>query len=137
MTATVAAAFAWNVEVNTLLNQVGVCQLSSDATQWYWMVSGSGAQAAVACGTALGAPAGNSTTAWELAIFAPNGVANTYYLQLTNITTGANITRTVTGAAAVCPQSTTLLGWTAWATNNTTALSVSIDLCSLYFETDN
>lgn len=134
MTAT-TAAFT-NVEVSTLLNNVGICQLSTDATQWYWQGAGSVAQTPVAVGTSVGAPGGNSTTAWELAIFAPNGVANTYYLQLTNITTGAVASRTMTGAAAALPQSTTLLSWNAWATNNATAAAVGIDLCSLYIETD-
>ncbi|TAL14765.1 hypothetical protein EPN95_01815 [Patescibacteria group bacterium] len=134
MTAT-TSAFA-NVEVNTLLNQVGICQLSTDATQWYWTGAGSVAQTATAVGTAIGAPGGNSTTAWELAIFAPNVTANTYYVQLTNITTGVVATKTFTGAATVIPQSTMLLAWNAWATNNATALAVGIDLCSLYIETD-
>lgn len=134
MTAT-TGAFT-NVEVSTLLNLVGVCQLSTDATQWYWIGAGSATQTPIAIGTSLGAPGGNSTTAWELAIFAPNGNANTYHLQLTNITTGAVATRTMTGAATVIPQSTTLLSWNAWATNNATAAAVGIDLCSLYIETD-
>jgi hypothetical protein len=135
MTATTGALT--NVEVNTLLNLVGVCQLSTDATQWYWIGAGSSAQAAVAIGTAIGAPAGSSTTAWELVIYAPNGTANTFYLQLTNITTGAVAMKTYTGTATVIPQSTTLLSWNGWATNNATALAVGIDLCSLYVETDN
>jgi len=134
MTST-TSAFA-NVEVSTLLNNVGICQLSTDATQWYWQNAGSVAQTPVPIGTTIGAPGGNSTTAWELAIFAPNGVANTYFLQLTNITTGVVATTTMTGAAAVIPQSTTLLAWNAWATNNATALATGIDLCSLYIETD-
>jgi hypothetical protein len=134
MTAT-TAAFT-NLEPSSLLNVVGICQLSNDATQWYWQGAGSSAQAAVAIGTAVGAPGGNSTTAWELAIFAPNGVANTFSLQLTNVTTSAVATITLTGAAAVIPQSTTLLTWNGWATNNATAASVGIDICSLYIETD-
>jgi hypothetical protein len=129
-------AFA-NAEVTTLLNHVGICQLSTDATQWYWKFAGSSTQTGVAVGTGIGAPGGNSTTAWELAIFAPNGIANTYYMELTNLTTWTKATYTVTGAATVCPQSTTLLAWNAWATNNATALAVGIDLCSLYIETDN
>lgn len=134
MTAT-TAAFS-NVEPSTLLNFVGVCQLSTDATQWYWAGAGSSAQTPVAVGTAIGAPGGNSANAWELAIFAPNGVANTYNLQLTNITTGVVATTTFSGATALVPQSTTLLSWNAWATNNATAAAVGIDLCSLYVETD-
>jgi hypothetical protein len=130
------AAFT-NVEVSTLLNQIGIMQLSTDATQWYWIGSGSAAQTPTAIGTAIGAPGGNSSTAWELAIFAPNGTANSYNLQLTNITTGATISTTLTGAGTVVPQSTTLLSWNSWATNNATALAVGIDICSLYIETDN
>jgi hypothetical protein len=126
-----------NVEVNTLTNLVGICQLSTDPNQWYWYNAGSAPQTATAVGTGVGAPGGNSTTAWELAIYAPNGTANTYYLELDNITTGVSATTTVTGAATVCPQSTTLLAWNGWATNNATAAAVGIDLCSLYVETDN
>lgn len=125
-----------NVEITTLMNLVGICQLSTDATQWYWYGAGSSAQSAVAIGTGIGAPGGSSTTAWELAIFAPNSVANTYYLQLTNISSGVTASRTFSGSASVVPQYTTLLAWNAWATNNTTALAVGIDLCSLYIETD-
>jgi len=126
-----------NVEISTLTYKVGVCQLSTDATQWYWYNSGSSVGTPVAVGTGIGAPGGNSATAWELAIFAPMGVANTYYLELTNVTTGVKATTTITGASTAIPQSTVLLAWNAWATNNTTALAVGIDLCSLYIETDN
>lgn len=126
-----------NVEISTLTYKVGICQLSTDATQWYWYNSGSLVGTPVAVGTAIGAPGGSSIRAWELAIFAPMGIANTYYLELTNVTTGVKATTTMTGAATVVPQSTTLLAWNAWATNNTTALAVGIDLCSLYIETDN
>ena len=82
-----------NVEPNTLTNTIGVGQLSTDATQYYWIQGGNSAQTAVAIGTSLGAPAGNSTTAWELAIFSPASVANTFYLHLTNLSTGATATR--------------------------------------------
>lgn len=126
-----------NVSPDTLTNSIGVGQLSTDATQWYWIQGGSAAQTAVAVGASVGAPAGNSTTAWELAIFCPALVANTFYLQLTNLSTGATATRTMSGTATQVPQSTTLLAWRHWATNNATALAVGMDLCSLYIETDN
>lgn len=132
----VTTATPSNVEPNTLTYCVGVCQLSTDATQWYWYAAGSSTQTAVAAGTTIGAPAGNSTTAWELSIFAPAGVANTFYVQLLNISTGVSVTKTFSGGAAVVPQSTTLLGWWGWATNNATAAAVGMDLCSLYIETD-
>jgi hypothetical protein len=125
-----------NVQPSTLTNSIGVGQQSTDATQWYWIQGGSTAQAAVAVGTAVGAPGGNSTTAWELAIYCPNTVANTYYLQLTNVSTGVSATTTMSGTAVQVPQAGTLLAWRHWNTNNTTALATGIDLCSIYIETD-
>lgn len=126
-----------NVEPNTLTNVVGVCQLSTDATQYYWYAAGSTAQTAVAIGTSIGAPAGSSTTAWELVIYCPQSVANTFYLQLTNLSTGVVANTSFTGGATVVPQSTTLLAWQHWATNNATAAVVGVDLCSVYIETSN
>jgi hypothetical protein len=126
-----------NVEPSTLTNIIGIAQLSTDATQWYWIHAGSAAQAAVAIGTGIGAPSGNSTTAWELAIFCPATTANTYYLQLTNLSTGVTATTSFSGAATIVPQSTTLLAWRHWGTNNATALATGIDICSIYIETDN
>jgi hypothetical protein len=124
-----------NVEPSALTNAIGVGQISTDATQYYWIQGGSAAQAAVACGVGF-QPGGNSVRAFELAILAPQGVANTYYLQLTNLITGATVTRTMSGAAAAVPQSSSLLAFRAWCTNNATALAVGIDWCSLYLETD-
>ncbi len=125
-----------NVEPNTLTNAIGICQLSTDATQWYWCQGGTAAQSAVAIGTGIGAPAGNSTTAWELAIFSPPLPANTFYLQLTNLSTGVTASTTMSGSSTVVPQSNTLLAWRHWVTNNATALAVGVDFCSLYIETD-
>jgi len=125
-----------NVEATTFTNAVGLTQLSTDATQWYWVCAGTTAQSGVAVGTGVGAPSGASTTAWELAIYAPSNVANTFYLQLTNLTTGAVASTSFTGAAAVVPQSTVAMGWVAFVTNNTTALATAFDLASLYIETD-
>jgi len=126
-----------NVEPSSLTNAIGVGQISTDATQWYWIQGGSSAQSAVAIGGSVGAPAGNSTTAWEIAIYAPNAVANTFYLQLTNLTTGSVATTSMSGNATVVPQSSTLLAWRHWACNNATALAVGVDICSIYIETDN
>jgi len=127
-----------NVEPNTLTNAVGIMQLSSDATQWYWYGAGSSAAYdTTAVGTGIGAPAGNSTTAWELAIFCANTANGVYNLQLTNLSTGVIVTHQMSSTSAVnLPQSGTLLAWRHWVCNNATALAVGMDLCSLYFETD-
>ncbi|HSX30987.1 MAG TPA: hypothetical protein VLE99_03660 [Candidatus Saccharimonadales bacterium] len=127
---------ATNVEPNTLTNTIGVAQLSTDATQLYIVYGGSSAQTQIALGTNFPG-ATISTTAYELAIFAPNSVSNTFYYQVTNITTGNIATGTLTGNATQVPQNSTLLAPRAWATNNATALAVGFDICSIYIETDN
>lgn len=125
-----------NVEPNTLTNHIGIAQLSTDATQFYLVYGGSAAQTAIALGTTLGAPNTLGTVAWEIAIFAPPNTANSFSVEITNLTTGAKYSNTLTGAATVVPQSTTLLAPRVWKTNNATALAVGYDLCSLYVETD-
>jgi hypothetical protein len=130
-------AAATNVEPSTLTNAIGVGQLSTDATQYYLICAGTTAQAAVPLGTALGAPNTLSTAAFELALFAPNSLVNTWYVQVTNIFTGVTVTQTCTSATGVTsPGNTALLAHKAFKTNNATALAVGFDLCSIYVETD-
>lgn len=127
---------ATNVEPSTLTNCVGIAQLSTDNTQWYLVYGGSAAQTAIALGTALGAPTGASTTAWELAIYAPPLIANTFKVQVTNLLTKVTVSQTLTGNSVQLPQYTTLLAPRIWKTNNATASAVAFDLASLYIETD-
>ncbi|HEY4963601.1 MAG TPA: hypothetical protein VIH90_02795 [Candidatus Saccharimonadales bacterium] len=131
-----STAAATNVEPNTLTNCIGVAQLSTDATQLYIVYAGSAAQTAIPLGTNFPG-ATLSSTPYELAIFAPNSVANTYYYQVTNIATGNIATGTLSGTSTQVPQSSTLLAHKIWATNNATGLAVAFDVCSIYFETDN
>lgn len=127
---------AINVEPDTLVNTIGVAQLSTDATQFYLVCAGSTAQTAIPCGTGLGDPSSLSTQAFELAIFSPNSLINTFYVQVTNIFTGVTFTQTFSGNSVVVPASTVLLAHRAWKTNNATALAVGFDVCSIYVETD-
>jgi hypothetical protein len=131
-----STAAATNVEPSTLTNTIGVAQLSTDATQLYLVYGGSAAQTAIALGTNFPG-ATLSTTAFEFSLYAPNSIANTFYYQVTNITSGLNTSGTLTGTATQIPQSSTLLAPRIWTTNNATALAVGIDLCSIYIETDN
>lgn len=126
-----------NVDPSTLTNTIGVGQQATDATQLYLFTGGSSAQTPVALGATNFPGATLSTVAYELAIFAPNSVANTYYYQVTNISTGALTTGTLSGGAIVIPQNATLLAHRAWTCNNATALACGIDVCSIYIETDN
>ena len=133
---TSSVAVPTNVEPSTLTNAIGIAQLSTDSTQWYWIQGGTTAQTAVAMGTGLGAPGGNSTTAWELSIYSPSTVANTYYLQMTNLTTGATLQTTMTGDVTQVPQSSTMLAWRHWGCNNTTAAVTSMDISTIYIESE-
>lgn len=122
---------------NTLTNTVGIIQIPTDATQWYWYAGGSSAAfVQTAIGIGIGAPGGNSTTAWELAIYCPTDTANTYYMQLTNMTTGTIASTNITGTSAQVPQSATILAWRHFCSNNATALACGIDISSIYLETD-
>lgn len=132
-----STAAATNVDPSTLINCIGVAQLATDATQLYLVSGGSTAQTPSPLG-ATNFPASNSsTTPYELAIFAPNSIANTFYYQVTNIISGALATGTLTGGAIVIPQNNTLLAPRLWSCNNATAAAVAFDLCSIYIETDN
>lgn len=132
-----STAAATNVEPSTLTQCVGIAQLSTDSTQWYLVYGGSAAQTAIALGTSLGAPDARSTIAWELAIYAPPLTANTFTVQVTNLTTKAQVVQTISGTSTKVPQSSILLAPKLWKTNNATAaLAVAFDLASLYIETD-
>lgn len=125
-----------NVDPATLTNSIGVAQLSSSSTQLYFVCGGSVAQLAVGLG-ATDFPAGTlGTTAFEISIYSPSNVANTYYVQITNINTGASYNTTLSGSSTSIPQSTTLLNWRIWKTNNATALTAAFDLGQVYIETD-
>ena len=133
MSSTVAAPT--NVEPNTLLNSVGIAQLSTDATQLYIVYGGSAAQTAIALGTNF-PPTAVSAVWYELALFAPPTGANVGY-KVTNLTTGNETSGTLTGTSGTqFPASTTLLAHRTYRTNNATALAVGLDIGSVYIETD-
>lgn len=125
-----------NIDQTTQTNAFGLCQLSTDATQWYMCYGGSAAQTAIALGTGLGAPT-DVTTTWDVAFYAPPGSNNTVYYAVTNLGTGVQVTGTLTGTAGTAlPASTTLLAPAMWRTNNATALAVGFDFATMYLETD-
>ena len=140
MTATTTAPT--NVEPNTLVNSIGLAQLSTDSTQLYIVYGGSAAQTAIALGT--GFPPYNGTVGvttgvpYDFVIWCPpngNGVINWQLLRLdTNTVTGGTITPSVVGTQT--PASTTLLNPVLWRCNNATALAVGLDLTHFYIETD-
>lgn len=139
MSSTVAAPT--NVEPNTLLNSIGIAQLSTDSTQLYLVYGGSAAQTAVALGTNFPPMAGVGATngiAYDLSIFCSpnsNGVVN---VRLERIGTAFVYENTITpGTPGVqTPLNTTLLAHRAWRCNNATALAVGLDILGYYIETD-
>lgn len=122
-----SSAAPTNVEPSTLVNVVGVCQLStSNNLQIY------GAGATVGTPVDLGAdfPANGNVTAYELALFSP--ASGGVQWQITNLSTGV----TASGTFAAYPLGTVLLCHQLWRTNNATALAVGLDICGIYMETD-
>lgn len=96
---------------------------------------GSSAQTPIDLGANF--PAQTRNTDWyELAIHAPLNVANTFYWRVRRLGTAYVASGTLTGAAAVVPQSTTLLGFNANRNSNATALAVAIDVGQIFMQTD-
>lgn len=128
---------ATNVEPSTLINSIGVAQLSTDATQWYLVYGGSAAQTAIALGTGLGAPT-LTNTAFELSLFCAPSANGVVHYEVLNIGSGVKVVGTLTpGTPGVqTPASTTLLTNQMWRTNNGTGSVVGLDICSIYIETD-
>lgn len=118
-----------NVEPNTLVNSVGVCQLSSSSNlQMYAAGASAGANL-----TDLGVnfPANGNAAVYELTMFgAPDGTVGWRVLRLD---TGAVASGTFTTGL---PLSTVLLCHQLWRTNNATAAAVGLDICGIYIETD-
>lgn len=137
-----SVAVPTNVEPRTLVNCIGLAQLSTDATQLYLVYGGSAAQAAIPLGT--GFPPYNGTVGlttgvpYDFQIWCPPSANGVVHWQLdrldTGTSTGGTLTPTVVGTQT--PASTTLLNHCAWRCNNATALAVGFDLSHVYVETD-
>lgn len=126
-----------NVEPNTLTNCFGVAQLSTDATQLYFVYGGTVAQTAIPLGS-TNFPI-NTANLYELALFSNSAVTNSVYWQITNLGNGTTQTSSLTssfGVTTALPDNTTLLNFRAWRCNNATALAVGLDLGNIYVETD-
>lgn len=116
-----------NVEPNTLVNSVGVCQLSTSSNLHIY---GAGASAGTPVDLGAGFPANGNIAAYELTMFSP--ASGQCHWQVTRLDTGA----TASGTYATIPLGTVLLCHQLWRTNNATALAVGLDICGIYIETD-
>lgn len=119
-----------NVEPSTLVNCVGVAQLSSSVNMQI-VFGGAVARTPINLGTDF--PAWASTPVpYELILFSPpsGGV----YYQVTRLNTQYSASGFLSSGDV--PSPTTLLCHQLWRTNNATALAVGIDICGIYIETD-
>lgn len=130
-----------NVAPQGLLNQVGIAQLDTDATQLYLVYGGSTAQAAIPLGTNFPPMQGvgaNNGVAYDLSIFSPPNLNGVFHIQLQRLGTAFvyETTLTPTTVGVQTPASSTLLAYRTWRTNNATALAVAVDHIKIYQETD-
>jgi hypothetical protein len=138
---TSSVATPTNVEPSTLLNAIGLSQLSTDATQLYLTSGGSAAQTAIPLGTNFPPMAGVGAAngiAYDLTLFAApssNGIVG-YMVERVGTAFIATGTLTPATVGTQTPASTTLLAPRAWRCNNAQALSVGIDLINIYIESD-
>ena len=140
MTATTTAPT--NVEPNTLVNTIGIAQLSTNTTQMYLVYGGSAAQTAVAVGT--GFPPYNGTvglttgTPYDFMIWCSPNSNGVFSWQLDRLDTGTSTGGTITPGTpgTQTPANTTLLNPVMWACNNATALACAFDVSNIYIETD-
>lgn len=116
-----------NVEPNTLVNSLGVCQLSTSNNLHIY---GAGASTGTPVDLGVNFPANGNVAAYDLTMFSPAAGGCTW--QVTRLDTGA----TATGTFAAIPLGTVLLCHQLWRTNNATALAVGLDICGIYIETD-
>jgi hypothetical protein len=129
---TASTAAMTNVAPTTLVNSLGFGVDSGNTTfRFYNNAAGTGTA------TDLGAnfPSGTAATYfYEATIFAPAGNAGTVYYSLQRLNDGLVTNGTVT---TNLPAVATMLTWHAFQTNNTSATATSLDLQSVYLETDN
>lgn len=120
-----------NVDPTTLLNAIGVCQITgSDNLQMYSAGSSAGGNL-VDLGASF--PANTlSADVYELILHSPTDTGYVNY-RVTRLNTGDVAEGSFT---AGLPTSSTLLCHQLWRTNNATALAVGLDICSIYIETD-
>lgn len=120
----------------TFTNAIGIGAATGD-TNLSIYYGGSAAQTPIALGTSF-PKSTNSTDYYELVLFSPSTLNDSVGYKVTNISSGAVATGTLTGTAGTAiPASTTFLAHRAYRSNNATASAVLIDINSVYIETEN
>lgn len=122
----IPAATPTNVEPSSLLNILGVCQISTSANLQLIHNDGTGTATLTDLGTGFPAD-GASNAVYELTLTVTPGSV-TY--SIVRLDTGGTSSGTWT---TDIPADTTLVGWSAWRCNNATALACGIDLAQVSF----
>jgi hypothetical protein len=135
-------AAATNVEPNTLLNSVGLAQLSTDSTQLYLVYGGTTAQTAIALGTNFPPMAGvgiNNGILYDISINTLGLGASVIGWRVERVGTAfvAEGVLTPTTVGVNTPAASVFLTQQIWRTNNATALAVAFDLSLIYAEVEN
>lgn len=128
-----------NAEFNSLANHIGVAQLSTDATQLFFVCRGSAGGSAMALGTnfpPMSAEGATNGVLYDLTIYAPPNSAGVVHMRLERVGTPYVAEESFSAGATYVPNATTLLAHSAFRTNNATALACGIDISSVYVETD-
>ena len=134
MTSSIAALT--NVEPTTLLNCIGVAQISTSANLQI-VYGGSAAQTAIDLGVNF--PANTlSADSYELILYSPSNVNNVCGYKVSRLGTAYIAEGTITAATpgTQLPLTTTALAPRFFRTNNLTALSIGLDFVSMYLHSD-
>lgn len=130
-----------NVEPNTLLNCLGVAQLSGDSSQLYLVYGGTAAQNAIPLGANF--PPMQSTgvaggTLYDLILYAPPGENGSVYVRIERVGTqyAVEYVLTPTTPGVQTPANTTFLSPRWWRSNNASPLAVGLDVCGFYYEVE-
>ncbi|MCX7646859.1 MAG: phage tail repeat domain-containing protein, partial [Rhodobacteraceae bacterium] len=129
-----SSAAPTNANPATRTQQIGVARIDG-SNNLNIVYGGTSAQTPIDLGTDFPATTTN-VDFYEIALFAPAGVTETAYWQVTRLNTGHVASGTLTGGAAVLPSAATLLTFNSWISNNTDAVAVGIDWASVYLEKD-
>lgn len=128
-----------NVEPSSILNQIGVAQLSTSSTQLYLVCNGTVAQTPIALGTDFPPKSADGVTEgifYDFSIFASPYDNTKINYCLEKVGTSIRTVGTVTGDSTKIPTSNVFMQHRAWRTNNATALAVGLDISTVYIETD-
>jgi len=137
MSSTVAAPA--NVEPSSLIGSFGLAQLSTDSTQLYIVYGGTTAQTPIALGTGfppMVAAGATSGPVYNFTLFCAPTSSSVVYYRLDRLDTGTFVEGSIGGSTAQILGGSTLIAPRAWRTNNATAAAVTLEVHSMYSETE-